>query len=90
MPQVAGRRADQLGHLVLHLEFAAVDLEHVLLGAVQDFGQSFHGLGLAGAGGPQQQKDADRPAFRGESRLVHLDVGDNDPGGSGLSDNLLG
>ena len=42
MPQVAGRRADQLGHLMLHLELAAIDLEDVLFRTVQDFGEGFN------------------------------------------------
>ena len=90
MPQVAGRRADQLGYLVLHLELAAVDLEDVFFGAMQDVGEGFDRLGLAGAGGTQQQEDADRPALGGEPGLVHLDVGDDDPRGSRLPDDLLG
>ena len=89
MAQVAGRRADQLGHLMLHLELAAIHLEDVLFGAVQHFGQRFHGLGLAGAGGSQQQEDADRPAFGRQAGLEHLDIGNDDPGGGGLSDHLL-
>ena len=58
MAQIAGRRADQLGHLVLHLELAAIHLEDVFLAAVQHVGQRFDGLGLARAGGAEQQKDA--------------------------------
>ena len=90
MPQVAGRRADQFGHLVLHLELAAIDLEDVLLGAMQDVGEGLDGLGFAGAGWAQQEKNTDRTAFGGESGLVHLDVGDDDAGGCRLPDDFLG
>ncbi len=87
--QIAGRRADQLGDLVLHLELAAIHLEDVLLAAVQHFGQRFHGLGFARAGGSQQQEHAHRPAFRRQAGLVHLNVGNDDPRGGRLADNFL-
>ena len=89
MAQISGRRADQLGDLVLHLELAAIDLENVLLAAVQDFGQRFDGLGLARSGGAQQQKHAHRAAFRSETRLEHLNVGNDDLGRGRLSHDLL-
>ena len=89
MAQVAGRRADQLGDLMLHLELAAIHLEHVLFAAVQHFGQRLDGLGLARAGGPQQQEHAHRPAFRRQARLKHLDIGNDDPRGGRLADDLL-
>jgi hypothetical protein len=85
MPQVAGRRADQLGDLVLHLELAAVHFEDVLFAAVQHFGECLHGLGFARAGGSQQQEHAYRPAFRRQTGLEHLDVGNDHPGGVGLA-----
>ena len=72
--QVAGRRADELGDLVLHLELAAIHLEHVLFAAVQHVGQRFHGLGLARAGGAQQQEHPDGTALRRQARLEHLNV----------------
>ena len=87
--QVAGRRADQLGDFVLHLELAAVHFEQVLLAAVEDFGQRFHRLGFAGAGGPQQQEDPYRAAFRGQAGLKHLDVGNDDASHRRLPHNLL-
>ncbi len=90
MSQVAGRRADQFGHLVLHLELAAIHLENVLFAAVQNFGEGFHGLGFAGAGGSQQQKHPYRAAFRGQARLEHLYVRDYHPRGRGLSHHFLG
>ena len=89
MAQIAGRRADQLGDLVLHLELAAIHLENVLFAAVQHFGQRLHGLGLARAGGSQQQEHANRPAFRRQARLEHLDVGNDDSRGGRLAHHLL-
>ena len=45
--------------------------------ADQAFGGGFHHAGLAGAGRPQEQKVADRPAGAGHSRQVRLiDVDD--------------
>ena len=88
--QVSGRRADQLGHLVLHLELAAIHLEHVLLAAVQHFGQRFDGFGFARAGGSEQQEYAHRTAFGRKPRLKHLNVGNDDVRGGRLSDHLLG
>src|SRR5262245_57423763 len=89
MAEIARGRADQLGHLMLHLELAAIDLQDVLLAAVQDVGQSLHGLGLSRPGGPQKQEDSDGTALRRQSSLEHLDVGDDDAGGGGLSYDLL-
>ena len=41
--------------------FAHVDANHRLLVVEQELGQSFAGLGLADAGGAQEQERADRP-----------------------------
>ena len=87
--QVSGRRANQLRHLVFHLELAAIHLENVLLAAVKHVGQRFDGLGFAGSGGAQQQEHAHRAAFRRQTGLEHLNVGDNDPRGRGLAHNFL-
>ena len=89
MAQIAGRRADQLGDLVLHLELAAIHFQDILLAAVQHFGQRFHGLGLARAGGPQQQEHAHRPAFGRQTGLEHLNIGNDDARRGGLPDHLL-
>jgi hypothetical protein len=77
MPQISGRRADQFGDLVLHLEFAAIDFQQVLRAAVQRFGERFHSARLAGAGGTQQQEHADGPVFGRQAGLKHLDIRDN-------------
>src|ERR1017187_699714 len=82
--QIAGGRADQLGHLVLHLKFAAIHLEDVLLAAVQDFGEGFDGLGLARSSGPQQQEHANRAAFRSEAGLEHLYIRNDEARGGRL------
>ena len=87
--QISGRRANQFGHLVLHLELAAIHLEDVLLAAVQHVGQRFDGLGFPGTGGPQQEKHSDRAALGRQAGLKHLNVGNNDPRGRRLTDDLL-
>ena len=87
--QVSGRRADQFGDLVLHLELAAIHLENVLLAAVQHVGQRFDGLGLAGTSRSQQQEHTHRAAFRRQAGLEHLNVRDNHPRGGGLADDFL-
>ena len=45
--QVSGWCANQLGHLMIHLKLAAVHAQHILLAAVQDAGERFHGLRFA-------------------------------------------
>ena len=90
MAQIAGRRANQFCHFVFHLKLAAVHLQHVLIIAVQDFGQRFHSACLAGTGRSQQQDRANRPAFGCEPCLVHLDVGNNRLNGFGLANKQLG
>ena len=87
--EIAGRGADELGHLVLHLVLAAIDLEDVLLAAVQDLGQRLNGLGLAGTGGTQQEENPYRPALGSKARLEHLDVGDDVLHGGRLPNDLL-
>ena len=50
MPQVSGRRADQLGDLVAVLELGAVDLDHGAGIAGEALGHGFHGPGFSRAG----------------------------------------
>ena len=45
--QVPRRCANELGHFMLHLEFAAVHLQDVFLAAVQHFRQRFYSFGFA-------------------------------------------
>jgi hypothetical protein len=58
---VAGRRADQPGHRVLLHELGHVDAHHGLFGVEQELGQRLAQLGLADAGGAEEQERADRP-----------------------------
>ena len=74
MAQIARRRADEFRDFVLHLKFAAIHFEQVLLAAVQHIGQRFDGARLAGSGGAQQQEHARGPAVGRKSRLMHLHV----------------
>src|SRR5579862_3560324 len=62
--QVSRRRADQFGDLVLHLEFAAIDLQNVARASMQGFGDGFHGASLPGARGAKQEKYTYRPVLR--------------------------
>ena len=77
MAQVAGRSADEFGDLMFQLEFAAIDAEQVAGTSVNGFGERFDGAGFPGAGGTQQKEDSDGAAFRGETCVVHVDVGDD-------------
>ena len=88
MAEVARRRADELGDLVVRLELAAVDLDDLLLAAVQHLGQRLDGPRLAGAGRAEQQEDADGPPFRVQPRLIHLDVRDDALHRGRLADDL--
>ena len=78
MAQVAWRRADELGDLVLHLELATVDSEDVLLAAVQDLGQRLDGFRLARARWTQEQENAGGAPLRRKTGLVDLQIG-HDP-----------
>ena len=57
---VAGRRADQAGHVVALHELAHVDLDERVLAAEHELGQRLGELGLADAGGAQEDERADR------------------------------
>ena len=89
MPEIARRRSNEFGHLVLHLELTTIDLEYVFLAAVQDLGQGFHGFGLARARRSEQQEHPHRTPFRCQAGLVHLDVGDDHTRGRRLAHHLL-
>ena len=58
---VAGRRADQPGHGVPLHELAHVEADHGVLVVEQELGQRLRQLGLAHAGGPQEDERADGP-----------------------------
>lgn len=72
--EVAGRRADEFGDLVFHLELAAVDAEEVGGTAVENFGEGLDSVGLAGSGRTKQEEDAARASGRSEARLKDLDA----------------
>ena len=77
MPQISGRRTDQLGNLVAVLKFRAVDLDDRARITHQGLGGRLDDAGLAGSSGPQEEEVADRTARRRHSRQIHLiDVDD--------------
>ena len=88
MPHVPGRRADQLGHLMLVLELAAVDLHDPAHVSVEHLGQRLHGTGLTRSGRSEEQKNTDRSVLRSESRLMELNTRDDVLQGVGLSNDL--
>ena len=77
VPHVPGWGADELGHLVLVLELTAVDLHDSAHVPVEHLGQRLHGAGLAGAGRPEKEEYADRPAVGREARLMELNARDD-------------
>ena len=74
MAEIAGRSANQLGHLVLHLKLAAIDFDDLLLAAVQQLGNRFDSFCLTGSGRTEQQEDAGRAPLGSEARLIHVDI----------------
>ena len=77
MPQVSGRRADQLGDFVAVLKLRAVDLDHGAGIAHQALRRGFHQPRFAGARRSKKQEVANRPAGTGHARQVRLiDVDD--------------
>ena len=77
MPQISRRRADKLGHFMLHLEFAAVHAQQILFAAVQHIRQHLNRPRLARPRGTQQKKHARRPTLRRKPRAIHLDIRNN-------------
>ena len=61
---VAGRRADQLRYRVLFHEFGHVETDQRLLAAEQTIGKRARHLGLADAGGAEEEERAGRPIDR--------------------------
>ena len=72
MPQVSGRRTDQLGDLVAMLKFRAVDFDHRARIAHQAFRGGFDEPRLAGTSGTQEQKISNRSSGIGHSGQVRL------------------
>ena len=86
MAQRARRRTNEFRDFVLHLKFAAIHFEQMLLAAVQHIGECFYRARLTGSGGAQQQEHSRRSAFGRESRLMHLYVRYDLREGLGLTD----
>ncbi len=72
MPQVSGRRADQLGNLVAVLEFRAVDLDDRARIAHQRLSRGFDDACFAGSSWPQKEEVSDGAARGRHSRQIHL------------------
>ena len=70
---VAGRRADEPGDGVLLLVLAHVDADHGPLVVEQEVGQGAGQLGLAHAGGAEEQERADGAVGVGEARPAAAD-----------------
>ena len=64
---VAGRRTDQTGHRVLLAVLAHVDADHRALVVEQEVRQRLGQLGLADAGGAEEQERARRPVGVGHA-----------------------
>ena len=76
---VAGRRADEPGHGVLLHVLAHVDADHGLLVVEEELGQGPGQLGLADAGGPEEDERADGPVGVGQAGAAAPDgVGHGD------------
>ena len=86
MAQIAGRRSQQFGHFVFHLEFAAIHSKNFLGAAVQHFRECFDGFGFSRSGGTQQQKHTGWPALGREHRAMHLNIGNDSLYGGRLAD----
>ena len=72
MPQISGRRADQLGDLMAVLELGAIDLDDRARILDQRFGCRFDDAGLAGSGRPQEKEVADRSSGSAHPGQIHL------------------
>jgi hypothetical protein len=59
VPEVPGRRTDELSTLVLELELAAIDAHQALLVAMVLLGKRADEVRFATAGGPGEHKSAD-------------------------------
>src|SRR5579885_687495 len=88
VPEVSRRSADQFGDLMLHLKFAAIDSQYILVAAVKGFGDHLAGLRFARAARSQQKEYARRAALRRQACLMHLDVWQNPADRRGLADQL--
>src|SRR5262245_10651192 len=60
VPEIARRRADQFGYLVRMLKLGAIDLDHRVRVAEQDFGGGLDRPRLARAGRSEEEQRAQR------------------------------
>ena len=72
MPQISGRRADQLRDLMAVLELRAIDLDHGARILHQRFGSRLDDPGLTGTGRPEKKEVADRPPGSAHPGQIHL------------------
>ena len=88
MAQVAGRRANKLRHLMIHLVFAAIYTQKMLTRAVKHLSQRFNRASLAGSSRSQQKEHTRRAAFRRKPRGIHVNVRHNRRKRLGLPDDF--
>ena len=89
MPEVSGRRTDQLGDFVAMLKLRAIDLDDRAGIAHQAFRGGFHQARFAGTGGSQEEQIADRPSGAGHAGQVRLINADDLLNGLVLADDSL-
>ncbi len=69
--EIARRRADKFGDLVLHLKFAAIDFQETFLAAVQRFGKRLTVLVLPVPVGPSRRNTpTGRPSAAKPARYI--------------------
>ena len=77
MPEISGRRSDQLGDFMAVLELGAVDLDHRSRVSGKGLRRRFHQSRFSGAGWPQEEKVTNWPAGADHARQIGLvDVDD--------------
>ena len=77
MPEISGRRSDQLGDFMAVLELRAIDLDHRAAIPGQCLRGGFHQSRFARSSRSQEQKIANRPARADHTRQVGLINVDN-------------
>src|SRR5450432_1920725 len=72
MPEVSGRRADQLCDLMAMLELRAINLDHRARILHHRLRSGFHDASLARSSWTKEQEVSDRAARRGHPGEIHL------------------
>src|SRR5262245_14906370 len=72
VPEIARRRAYQFGYFMRMLKLGAIDLDHSVWVAEQDFGGGLDRARLARAGRPKEEQRAQR--FVRQSHLCEIDL----------------